>query len=392
VHVIRGAIATGLLVAFGATAAVASDRRISADQLKIKIDGAKSQIIFKSTDPNLLFPGPGDDPVTNGATVEIVPATTPAISFVIPAGAGKPGWTAQTTSTPLYKFSNALAPAGISVVKTAALKQGRYLKFKAHQGLALTGLTLRAIAVRITIGSTRNCALYGPVGVRTSGGKTYLIAKKVPAPEPTGGDCSDASLGLPDCELATAPACEGHCVGNGICIDGGSGCMCAPPCGSTHPVCDGVCPAGEQCFAGAAVGACACLPAGSTSCGATGIPTCGGDCIAGQWCRDIVGECGCVDDAVCNCPSGFACLPGLHNFYSCAPETCGGTYPTCGGSCGDGGVCRPAVVSGVNGDETACVCATPGDCDTTCGGMDCPSGEVCHVTPNVIGACGCGAP
>lgn len=306
----------------------------------------------------------------------------------MPAGAGKPGWTAHTTGTPLYKFNNPLAPDGISVVKTAALKQGRSFKFTARQGLALTPLTLRAIAIRITVGSTRNCALYGPVGVRTVNGKTYLIAKKVPAPEPVSGDCSDASLGLPDCDQASATACEGYCQGTGICVDGGSGCMCAAPCGGTAPTCDGVCPTGEECFAGATTTGCACLPAGSTPCGATGTPTCGGNCVAGEWCRNIIGECRCIDEPACAaCPSGFTCLPSLPPpLYTCAPDTCAGTYPTCGGSCGSGGVCRPAV-SGAGDDQTNCVCALPGDCETTCGGMDCPSGEVCHA-----GACGCGAP
>ena len=384
-HIVRIAFAMVFSV-FLAASVHAADRRISADQLKIKTDGAHSQIVFTSKDPNFLFPGLGEDPVANGATIEIIPATTAPLALTMPAGAGKPGWSVNATSTQ-YKFANALAPGGISVVKTAALKQGRYLKFTARQGVAgLTPFTLRAIAVRITIGSTRNCALYGPVGVRTINGKTYVKAKKVPAPEPVNGDCSDASLGLPDCEVTSAPACDGYCYGTGVCVDGGSGCMCAAPCGGIGPTCDGVCPSGEECFAGAGVG-CHCLPTGSTPCGATGTPTCGGICADGNACRNVIGQCLCISPSACVCPSGFTCIPDAHPpLYSCAPDTCAGTYPTCGGSCGDGGVCRPAV-SGANDDQTNCVCAVPGDCETACGGMDCPSGQVCHA-----GDCGCGAP
>ncbi|MEO6029561.1 MAG: hypothetical protein ABIR79_22070 [Candidatus Binatia bacterium] len=63
-----------------ACVAHAADQPISGDQLKIKTDGVRSQIIFISKDPGFLFPGPADAPSSNGAVVEILPATVTGIS------------------------------------------------------------------------------------------------------------------------------------------------------------------------------------------------------------------------------------------------------------------------------------------------------------------------
>jgi hypothetical protein len=371
----------------GARGARAADRAISGQTLKIKTDGARSQIVFTSKDPAFLFPGPGDDPATGGAVIEIIPATVAGATLSLPAGTGKPGWTVKTTGTPSYTFANSDAPSGISVAKSAALKQGKGVKFFARTGIPAPG-ALGAVAVRITTGSTRNCALFGP-GTITRDANGLFSAKKAPAPAIA--DCSDASLGVPNCDVGPAPACGGACAGDGVCTANGATCTCvspSAPCGETFPTCNGVCPLGEECLDGtSAFTGCGCVPIGSTACGDATTPVCGGSCVAGEACEHPGGSCACFPDGICNCPSGFGCTLSPPAF-SCVPDTCAGSYPTCGGTCGDGGVCRPAR-SGAGGSTTSCVCAAPGPCDAACGGMDCPPGQVCQAS---IGACGCVAP
>jgi hypothetical protein len=145
---------------------------------------------------------------------------------------------------------------------------------------------------------------------------------------------------------------------------------------------------GEECATGAAFPTgCGCLPIGVTACGSSTTPVCGGSCVGGQQCENYAGSCVCFPDGICHCPSGFTCGLVPPAFF-CTPDTCAGTYPSCGGTCGDGGVCRPAI-SGGGGDVTACVCAAPGPCDASCGGMDCPPGQVCQTS---AGVCGCVTP
>jgi len=288
-----------------ASFAHAADQPISGDQLKIKTDGVRSQIVFISKDPGFLFPGPADAPSSNGAVVEILPATVTGISWTLPPGIGKPGWAAKTTGIPFYKFNNQSAPDGISVVKTGLIKQGKQIKLLARQGLAAPG-ALQAVAVRITTGTTRNCALFG-VGTIKRDEAGYFLAKKAPAPAIA--DCSDASLGVPNCDVGPAPACGGTCSGDGVCTAAGSICRCVSPsgpCGDTYPTCNGVCPVGDECLHNGA--GCLCLPIGSTACGETSAPVCGGGCADGLQCESVVNfGCNCFPDGICDCPSGFSC-------------------------------------------------------------------------------------
>lgn len=301
-----------------ASVAHTADRPITGDQLKIKTDGVRSQIVFSSKDPGFLFPSPADAPSTNGAVVEILPATVTGISMTLPPGVGKPGWAVKETGIPFYKFNNPSAPDGISVVKTALIKQGKQIKLMARQGLAAPG-ALQAVAVRITSGATRNCALFG-VGSIKHDEAGYFLAKKAPAPAIA--DCSDASLGVPNCAVGPAPTCGGHCAGDGVCTANGSTCRCispSDPCGGTFPTCNGVCPVGEECFAGVTFTGCGCLPIGSTPCGGTTPPACGGSCVPGQACESAYGQCSCFPNGICDCPPGFSCELNPPAFF-CVPD------------------------------------------------------------------------
>jgi hypothetical protein len=76
----------------------------------------------------------------------------------------------------------------------------------------------------------------------------------------------------------------------------------------------------------------------------------------------------------------------ISGFWTCLPAFCGGTFPTCGGTCGGGKTCVP--VESVGGPEL-CVCATPSlSCgEGTCeGGLTCPSGKACTIDGE---ACSC---
>jgi hypothetical protein len=212
-----------------------------------------------------------------------------------------------------------------------------------------------AIGIRVTTGGVRNCALFGPANVvKDEAGK--FLAKNAVAPP----DCADATLGAP------------------------------PPCGDSAPTCDGPCGAGEECGSTGG-GQCGCLPIGSSPCGDHLAPACGGDCPSGQPCNPLYppvsqqGPVGCACDAP-SCPNGFAW--GIDDFGQggCFPVGCSGTYPTCGGACGEGGGCSPLNVTLVSPPLTMCICAESAPC---CGGgYECGAGDVCTNS----GSCSCSPP
>ncbi|MEK6607822.1 MAG: hypothetical protein AABZ30_09195 [Myxococcota bacterium] len=122
-----------------------------------------------------------------------------------------------------------------------------------------------------------------------------------------GGSCGDCAAGE-TCTLGACSACTPSCVGR-LCGDDDD-------CGGT---CDGACPGGGVCAAGACSGACA--------------PDCAGKACGNDGCG---GSCG-------SCAEGFDCQAGM---CACTPwcsvlgRQCGSD--DCGGSCGacdEGDVC-----------------------------------------------------
>jgi len=109
--------------------------------------------------------------------------------------------------------------------------------------------------------------------------------------------------------------------------------------GGIWPGCGGSCPSGQSCWADIVPGPsqiCACHPAVSTPCAATGGPTigastCGGECPAGEVCTTLhiaddtlAATCGCVTAGTTPCISS--------------------SEPTCGGSCPSGSACAPDIL------------------------------------------------
>ena len=341
-----------------ARSGMAGDQPLLGTKLLMQKSGTKEKLVLVLKDPTLLFPaiGSADDPGTGtpgGAAIEIFSGNEGAATLTIPAGAGKPGWTAKTATHSSHKYINAAAPTAPSVVRSMLIQQAT-LSAKA------TGVPLAvaegAVGIRITTGGIRNCAFFGPASVLWQEAGKFL-AKNAAAP----ADCNDATLGAPP----------------------------PPSCGNA-PTCNGPCGPGEQCSP-LGGGQCGCLPAGSSPCGDHLAPACGGDCPGGAPCSPLYppisqqGPVGCG----CNAPfcgNGFAW--GVDDFGQggCFPISCSGTYPTCGGPCGEGGVCSPFKVTFVNPPFTMCICAEPAPC---CGGgYECGAGGVC-TNPS---ACSCSPP
>jgi hypothetical protein len=156
-----------------AMAARAADQPIGAIKLIIKIAASgKEKIVFVSKDPAFLFPplGGNDDPGNGspgGALIDILTRDGGNFTFSVPPGeSAAPGWKVKDGATAdLYKYVNKDAPAGPVPLKVVVLKEGKVLKFVGKEtGVALAG-TLGDVVVRITTGSTRNCARFAPATI-----------------------------------------------------------------------------------------------------------------------------------------------------------------------------------------------------------------------------------
>jgi hypothetical protein len=364
--------------------ATAEDRPIAAARLVLKrsLEG-RERLVFVSKDPHFLFPtvGGADDPSAGspgGALLELFSQNEGRAAFHVPAGVGDPGWVVNEHRH-AYRFLDRSAPGGASAVRVVRLEEGRLLDLSGRAvGLPLAG-PQGLVAVRITTGGLRNCALFDVTTVERDQARVFRASHADASALP---DCSDDSLSPIHCEGSGAPTCGGRCPPGSTCGTRDlHTCVCiaaSQACGTTGPVCNGECPAGEECMpiGGFPVLNCGCLPAGSVPCG---LFTCNGGCPAGQECNLFVSSfpgldgCQCGPPGPCggggdDCPAGFVCATG--EFTMCVPVFC----PP--GGCGPGFACQPIRVEGVS--ETWWVCAPVGlPCDTACGGLTCPVGEVC---------------
>jgi hypothetical protein len=392
---VTGAI---LLACVGAVAVDAADYPVPGRKLLLKRSATNEKLVLVLNDPAVPVPPPTspDAPSTAGLELEVTGGTSLlTATLVAPGGTG---WSASSVAAPTrYRYSNPAAPAG-SPIRLVKLRGSRSLKILARQaGLPLTTPEGR-VAIRITMGNTRVCALFDGPSVKKDEPGIFLAQD---APAPTSASCSDDVIGIP-CE--SSQNCDGACAGDGEC--GGEpelGCVCASPsqpCGDTAPVCNGQCPAGEECanIGGVPYPNCACLPVGSTPCGSV-YPACGdGDCASGLTCMTLtftccggttITNCGCASSPPpppCGgtCPPGWTCVqvPGQPEF--CLPPFCdGGTgAPTCDGACSaPEDHCYPY--------QGSCFCldaCTGGDSGTSCGGT-CSDGT-CQMNPST-GLCAC---
>jgi hypothetical protein len=413
-------LAVALAAGFGvATSAQAADQAI-AGRLTLRQSGARQKLTFVSRDPAFLFPvfGGPNDPATGspgGALIDLFSQNEGTALLAVPRGTGKPGWTHGSRRVEFYRFRNPRAPGSVSPVGTVVLRRGRLLEVTARA----TGLPLVApqgtVGIRFTMGTLRNCALFGGSTVRRDRPGLF-VAQGASA---SLADCSDGSLGalttttsstttttIASCGLF--PECNGPCPDGGVCGADFGFCRCISPnspCGETGPVCNGTCPAGDECVANGPgpLNGCMCLPVGATPCGAPGPPVCGGACPAGLVCRagyglPILGGqlgCACTVQGPCgqggaDCPNGFACGILPPGPAQCFPVACGGgSYPTCGGTCVQGAECQAVHVP--TASVNLCVCALPAPCDASCGGYSCSAGEVCTIDTQGH-VCACAAP
>jgi hypothetical protein len=397
----------------------AVDQPISGHRVKLMTTSSGARVVFVSKDAAVPFPavGSGDDPTGVGMIVEVFTAVASPHPMSVPSGAGHPGWRVSQGSTAAYRYRNPAAGTGIEPIRRVTLAQGRALRLAGvDPGLALVE-PLGAVAIRVTVGSLRSCALFDGASVRMDVAGRFSARD---ASAPAVPDCDDATLlsavGL-DCGDSPWPECGGVCPGDGVCAPDvlGGPCRCispTQPCGETAPLCSGVCPAGEQCyplddFFPGTVNACACAPIGEPPCGTSGLACDATTCPPGLECTFVPpitpiydGQCSCLDPgATCGpgfgtCPPDLECIffpPGAGGSYSCLPIFCGGTYPTCESSCSGGRECVPLDL----GSGQFCVCATPSlSCDEglACGeGLTCPEGEVCTLVPQPSGppSCSC---
>jgi hypothetical protein len=358
-------------VAFAAVggAARATDQPISGKTIKLKAAPGGTKLQFRSRDASFPFPtiGSADDPATGnpgGIVVELFTGGAPA-TLSVPGGLGNPGWKVVDGTVDRYVYRGTGTP-----LRRVVFRDGKQLQMSSDDAGVSLASPLGQIAIRITTGSLRSCALFGPATVQRDAAGVFLARD---ASASALSDCSDASMQAPfgsDCaSLGDWPTCGGTCPPGGTCASGpGDSCTCVfagDPCGGTLPICNGTCPTGSECQ------------------------------LAQPYLSDPL--CACIDPTVpCGqgqpggyCPPDSSCQAAPGGAFTCVPTFCGGTFPSCGGPCDPGRSCVPVQTGG--GFQT-CVCATPefewgGD---LCGGLTCPGGEVCTIGLDL--SCSCEAP
>ncbi|MEW6268968.1 MAG: pectin acetylesterase-family hydrolase, partial [Thermodesulfobacteriota bacterium] len=211
------ALAAALLAA-STLSAGAADFPVSGASLVLRrARGGAETLSFVSHDTALPLPAVGgpDDPSVAGVLVEVVALDDPSVGVLeVPPGvaprAGRPGWrVAGAGATPTFRYANRNAPGSPSAVRTLLYRPGRRLALAAKRvGIDLDA-PLGAVAVRVTVGAHRICALFaGASVVRDQAG----LFQGRNAPAPALPDCSDASLG-------TVPFLRPGLFGDPACAD-----------------------------------------------------------------------------------------------------------------------------------------------------------------------------
>lgn len=150
----------------------------------------RETLTFVSKDPNVYVPpfGGPDDPTLVTTQIELYSPNEQSSLFeiTIPPGVGNPGWQIRPTPSPTYLFKNSFAPAGISEVRVAKLRDGKGLKIVARAtGLSMTApLGAVGIAIRfndLSGGLPVLCAHFGAASVRKDVPPIF-VARESPAP------------------------------------------------------------------------------------------------------------------------------------------------------------------------------------------------------------------
>jgi hypothetical protein len=295
----------------------------------------------------------------------------------VPGGVGNIGWKTHDAQDDSYAYRNAQAPGGPSAARKISLHQKRGTKIKMLANpFSISWAPFDRIGVRVTMGSTRFCALFDASSIRMNSNAT--VTARGPTVPPS--DCSDATLGdvpvcgdgrisgAESCEPTNDVACPGRCTdctcdvcGNDVvepseaceatndaaCPGHCADCACEPYCGN-----DTIDP-GEVCDGTA-------FDSSIFTCTSVFGPACLADCSS------------CCSISVCESDE---CCPG----YVCAPKIGPGLHQ-CRKPCSmSGGVtgnpaCDPGDVC------MADVCITP-HCtsDAQCAPAQCLGGACCMV-------------
>lgn len=353
-YALHAAVMSVVLLLAG-SAAHAADHGITGKRLLLK--GGTSELVVKSKDPS--FSIAGSSPVGGSdSSITFDNRIDPPVTLNLPANL----WSANGAGT-LFKYKNAAAPDGPSMVKAVKLKPG-LLKVVA-KGLPFSvpytgsfGSASIGVVLSLDGGNDRYCMTF----TGTGDGDKFLVKD---APIGTCQLCGDTVReGTEICDGADAPTCPGSCQPN---------CTC-PVCGDNArqgtEECDGTDDASCPTFC---LGNCTCNGNAEAccqflgSCGGGSADSCtfsGGTPVGGGAVCDASGTCGqppaspggcCAFNAptlFCNQADQISCENAGATFVSsalCSPE--GACLPPCQAT--TGGFCW---FSGIYGD----------DCDTTC--------------------------
>jgi hypothetical protein len=380
----RRVVAAVLLTLAAPTLVAAIDHPISGAKVVLKQSSSgKQKLVFQSRDPSFPFPpaSGSDDPENAGATIEVITPGATGGPFTAPANAVQPGWTFKNGSAASFKYKRDKAYAATTTVKSIVIKTAHGISVlgDAHD-VPLDGAR-GSVAIRVTIGGQRSCALFIGASVTKDAVGTFL-GKNAPAPADCGATtltgqpptCGDGEVNQPSEE------CDGVCNPDGL-----GPFECAPPGAPNECTCcsDGY-PSALPCCnpSSIAIG----YPPSSKLCVPSGCAP-PYTCRTGDTCRPD--ESCCTTNNANLCMQAYAppysyamvplvpCCAGLEcsryalpqGGYECCASggtSCAGDGDCCTGHCQLDGTCEACRAAGAgcgNGGECCSTSCTGGVCD-----------------------------
>lgn len=217
-----------LLTALSAGSAGGADYPVPGTHLTLRDTGPRATMSLVLRERSIPIPAAGspDDPVVGGLSVSVFSRATGVRADYHAAPRTAPsGWTARTTPRSVtHTYRDGFATRFGGDIQTVVMRTGGGLKVRSGAyGLALTEAQ-GAVAVRVTWGSVRVCALFDGASVRKDGPGIF-VARNADAPDLP--DCDDETL------LCGANGCPGQ---RRFCGDG----PVTPACGAqtTQAVCE----------------------------------------------------------------------------------------------------------------------------------------------------------